>query len=292
MAVGSAFDAYVKAALNYVLYGTAVSPKFEFGEIFESQVEPQNRDFALKAGKHVFRAYKLTGLSTNCFLCSDNPSSRRDSSSRSMGHCRCSLHRKAGLPLRARLWAGSDPLHPGLESSGLLLEVCCQPVEGLYALPGRLPEREAEQESHNTEHTNFLEYNHRGLTVNAGYMEHCNDEYADQLCLYGWLLGEKPSDENVVGMIEEIVSKPANPTPLLRVANHRARVKADYQQKLLERVGRCWQAITTGNVFPDLTPEENTGRREVLEDMAVSLGKTAGAYDDWFNEVSRPQFKR
>jgi len=65
--------------------------------------------------------------------------------------------------------------------------------------------------SHGTQHTNFLDHNHRGLVVNAGYMEYCNDEYADQLCLYGWLLGEKPGDENVVGMIEEIVSKPAEP---------------------------------------------------------------------------------
>ena len=109
--------------------------------------------------------------------------------------------------------AWADPLHPGLEGPGLLLEVCRQPVEGLHALPGRLPEHKPSK-SHNTQHTNFLEYNHRGLTVNAGYMEYCHDEYADQLCLYGWLLGEKPGDENVVGMIKEIVSKPAEPCSL------------------------------------------------------------------------------
>ena len=40
-----------------------------------------------------------------------------------------------------------------------------------------------------------------------------------------------------------------------------------------------------------MTPEENISRREVLEDMAFSLGKTAGQYDDWFNEVTRPQNK-
>jgi hypothetical protein len=38
-----------------------MSPQFEFPAIFESQVEPHNRDFALKAGKHVFKAYKLCG---------------------------------------------------------------------------------------------------------------------------------------------------------------------------------------------------------------------------------------
>ena len=47
-AVGRAFDAYVKAQLNWHLYDRAMSPQFEFPAIFESQVEPQNRDFALE----------------------------------------------------------------------------------------------------------------------------------------------------------------------------------------------------------------------------------------------------
>jgi hypothetical protein len=72
------------------------------------------------------------------------------------------------------------------------------------------------------------------------------------------------------------------------VSNHRARIKADHQQKLMERVARCWQQVTSGNIFPDLTPEENASRCEVLEETAASLGKTAGPYDDWFNEVTRP----
>ena len=111
-----------------------------------------------------------------------------------------------------------------------------------------------QSKSHGTQHTNYMDYNHRGLTINVGFMEYCNDEYADQLCLYGWLLGEKPGDENVVGMIEEIVAKPVppakegdpKPPPLLRVANHRARIKADHQQKLLDRVACCWEAVTIG----------------------------------------------
>ena len=56
-------------------------------------------------------------------------------------------------------------------------------------------------------------------------MEAGNDEYADQLCLYGWLLGEQIGDEEVVCCIDEIVSKyMPEGKPLLRVAQHRARV--------------------------------------------------------------------
>ena len=60
-AVGSAFDAYTKSMLAHALFGNAASAQFEFAAIFESQVEPQNRDFALTAGKRVFKAYKLCG---------------------------------------------------------------------------------------------------------------------------------------------------------------------------------------------------------------------------------------
>jgi hypothetical protein len=60
-AVGSAFDAYTKSMLAHALFGRETPAQFEFGTIFESQVEPQNRDFAFKAGKHVFKAYKFCG---------------------------------------------------------------------------------------------------------------------------------------------------------------------------------------------------------------------------------------
>ena len=61
--------------------------------------------------------------------------------------------------------------------------------------------------SHMKEHTNYLGMNFRGLEINSGYMEGCSKEYADQLCLYGWLLGEKVGDENVVLMLDELVGQ-------------------------------------------------------------------------------------
>ena len=292
MAVGSAFDAYVKAAINHVLYGTATPSQFEFGAIFESQVEPQNRDFALKAGKHVFKAYKMCGAFDDLLKLLRQSVEPPRFEFKVDGVI-------AGAPFTGKpdcrfvLNFGSGLIHCILDWKvrGYCSKYAASPSKG-YMLCRDGYKSEKPSRSHGTEHDNYLAYNHRGLTINAGYLEYCNDEYADQLCLYGWLLGEQPGDENVVGMIEEIVSKPASPLPLLRIANHRARVKADHQQKLLERVGRCWQAVTSGNIFPDLSPEENVGRREVLEEMALSLGKTAGQYDEWFNAVTRPQFKR
>ena len=59
--VGASFDARVKSALHEALFGAGADPKFAFQAIFESQVEPHNRDFALEAGRHVLECYKLTG---------------------------------------------------------------------------------------------------------------------------------------------------------------------------------------------------------------------------------------
>ena len=56
MAVGLPSTPIVKSALHSQLFGMACQSQFEFGTIFESQVEPQCRDFALKAGKHVLSA--------------------------------------------------------------------------------------------------------------------------------------------------------------------------------------------------------------------------------------------
>src|SRR4051812_6811821 len=57
MAVGSAFDAYVKSYLYARLVGKG-DPKHEFEFMFESQVEKQCRDVARVDGKAVFEFYK------------------------------------------------------------------------------------------------------------------------------------------------------------------------------------------------------------------------------------------
>jgi hypothetical protein len=122
-------------------------------------------------------------------------------------------------------------------------------------------------------------------------MEFCCTEYADQLCLYGWLLGEKIGDENTVFGIEELCAKfmgEGNP-PTLRYARHRGRIKADYQLRLAERVKACWQAITSGHVFADMTREESDARCQVLEETAVGLDGNS-ELEQWFSKMTRPAF--
>ena len=56
MAMGSAFDAYIKTYLLRKIGKDAV-----FDDLFESHVEPQNRDGALEWGGRLFASYRKSG---------------------------------------------------------------------------------------------------------------------------------------------------------------------------------------------------------------------------------------
>lgn len=290
--VGSAFDAYVKAQLNWHLYGRAMSPQFEFATIFESQVEPQNRDFALKAGKHVFKAYKL------CGAYDDLLKQLRQSVEPPRFEFKVDGLIE-GVPFTGKpdcrfvldLGQGRIPCIYDWKVRGYCSKYGASPSKG-YAVCLDGFKSEKPSRSQGKEHAMYKAMDFRGLTINSGYMEFCNDEYADQLCLYGWLLGEKIGDENTVLGVEELCAKfmgEGNP-PTLRYARHRGRVKADYQLKLAERIKTCWQAITSGHIFSSLSREDSDARCRVLEEMATGLMSNGSALDDWFNDVTRPKF--
>ena len=121
--------------------------------------------------------------------------------------------------------------------------------------------------NHNKAHENYPPYDHHGFEINQFYMEAGNDEYADQLCLYGWLLGEQIGDEEVVCCIDEIVSKyMPEGKPLLRVAQYRARVSNAHQMTVLASMADCWEAITSGWIFRDLSRDENDAKCQHLEE--------------------------
>ena len=294
MAVGSAFDAYVKSTLAAALFGRDMSDQFEFGTIFESQVEPQNRDFALKAGKHVWKCYKLCGAYDDLLALlqkSVTPPRFEFSVEGKIGEA--PFLGKPDLQFAPDLGNGPFDCIFDWKVKGYCSKYGASPSQGyqvcLDGFKATKPSR-----SHGKEHAKYMAMDFRGMTINAGYMEFCNREYADQLTLYGWLLGEKVGDENVVLGIEETVAKfmGEGQTPQLRYARHRGRVKADYQEALFARVQACWTAITTGHVFKDMTREENDARCEVLEQMSTGLATDLSDEGQWFNEVTRPQFRR
>lgn len=294
MAVGSAFDAYAKSALNYCLFGNAMSDQFEFGAIFESQVEPQCRDFGLRAGKHIFKCYKMCGAFNDLLTLlqkSTTPPRFEFSLEGNIGVA--PFLGKPDCQFTPDLGYGPINCVFDWKVKGYCSKYGASPTPG-YGLCLDCYKSAKPSRSHGKEHNKYLAMDFKGMTINQGYLEFVADEYADQCTLYGWLLGNAVGDENVVLGIEEIVAKymGENTRPQLRYARHRARVKDEYQHKLFERVQRCWQAVTSGHVFTDMTRADNDARCEVLEDMSASLALDTSEDGQWFSEVTRPQFRR
>lgn len=291
MSVGAGFDAYAKSALHERLFGKGADPQFDFTAIFENQVEPHNRDFALDAGKYVFDCYVLTGAFDEllAMLQKSKEPPRFEFEVRSeikgvpiVGKPDCRFVHECGVHVILD-W----------KVKGFCSKYGASPSKN-YRLcrDGYGPPFKASK-SHNTAHKDYVPYDHHGFEINQLYMESGNEEYADQLCMYGWLLGEQIGDEEVVCCIDEIVSKyMPEGRPLLRVAQQRARVSNAHQTTVLNRMVECWDAITTGWIFRDLSREDNDARCHHLEQKVIALQSDGSLEETLYAQMARPQFRK
>lgn len=298
MAIGSAFDARVKSALHAAIFGQGADPQFEFDAIFHEQVEPLNRDWARENGEYVFQCYRRTGAYDELLGLLQQSVEAPRFEFKVEGRIGGEVPFLGKPDCRFVLDLSEGPVHVILDwkVKGYCSKYGASPSKG-YALCRdgyEVPAHKKHSLSHGKEHSNYLACQHRGFTVNTGCMEACNKEYADQLTTYGWLLGEQIGDESVVLAIDEVVSKFAGEgaKPMLRVANHRARVTRDYQLKLFERIKACWSTITSGHIFSDMPRQDSDSRCEILEQMSVGLASDGSPQEEWFNEITRPQVKR
>jgi hypothetical protein len=287
-AAGSAFDAYVKSALHAAIYGIGFDPKYQFQALFEAQVEPQNRDWASAEGKYIFDCYVRSGFYGEFLelLITTKQPPRFEFSVEAIingvpfsGKPDCRFVTPGGVNVvhdwKVNGYCSKYPTSPHRSY------MCCR--DGfISAKPSINP---------NAEHKEFLAYRHGDLTINATYLEAANTSWADQLSLYGWALGEKIGDENVVLSVHQIVAKPIlDQRPQLRVAQYRARVKAIYQHELVARLKRCWDAIVTGHVFLNLSREDSDARCQVLDETAVGLQSDGSSLETYFNEATRDRY--
>ena len=294
MTVGSAFDAYAKAALHSALFGPGADPRYEFTAIFDSQVEPQNRDFGLRAGMHALQCYQYCGayddLLKELRLSIEPPQFEFTVKGLIGGvpfqgkpDCRFVLDSNLGRIHCVYDW----------KVRGYCSKYTTSPTPG-YALCLDCFRAAKQNKSHGQEHGRYLAKQFRGHTVNAGYFETCSKDFADQLCLYGWLLGETPGDENVVLGIEELLAKPSKEEgapPQLRYARHRALCKKDYQLALVKRVQAAWKRITSGHYFPEMSQEDSDRRCAVLDDLALGMVTDGNEVDDWFLDVTKDPYQ-
>jgi hypothetical protein len=276
MAVGSAFDAHCKSYFHNVLFGKGHkdSNRFDLDAIFEAQVEEQHRDWARIHGKHAFEAYKASGallnLLTELKSSQTDPRFEFDVRGQINGY-RDGLSTKIG---EVTLLGKPDAAFTNRDGNHIVLD---WKVSGwcsnwpVSPMPGYVNLRDTNGRNAGC-HKNCSPYELGSLTINIGsFLEHHNKDWARQLAIYGWLVGE-PIGGDFITAIDQLVCKPqAGGIPSVRVAEHRLRIHEEFQRKVFDRACEIWEIVHSDHIFRDMTLEDSKGRCELLDQRAEAL---------------------
>lgn len=292
MSVGSSFDAYAKSFLHAGLFGPGKDPKFEFEAIFEAQVEPHNRDWARPAGKHCFDEYKKSGALSDLMLDLQG----------AVGEPRFEIEvrgiiqgEREGVTLKVddmMLLGKPDCSFTHKRGARVILDwkvngYCAQ--RRVYPMQGYLRLREFGKNKGS--HRECIPMSHKGMQININtYLEACNQDWARQLAIYGWLCGEDVGSDFIVA-VDQLACGPddlmMSPNPIVRIAEHRLRVSADFQWKIFAQAQHIWSLAHSDHFFRDLSKQDSLARCQALDGMAAALRGDGNVNDDWFAKTTR-----
>ena len=126
-----------------------------------------------------------------------------------------------------------------------------------------------------------------GTLINvAQALEDCNSDWARQLAIYAWLLGEEIGGNFVVA-IDQLVCKPDHPRPTLRVAAHRTQIRKDHQWKIYQEAETLWEIVHSDHIFRDMTKEESQAKCQLLDGMSEVLKCDGSDKVKWFSQATR-----
>lgn len=291
MSIGAAFDAYVKSFLHERLFGKGANPLFEFNTLFEVQVEPHNRDWALIHGAHVFESYRRCGALADLLL--DLQGAQGDPKFEmtvqgNIVHSAC----VGGVPMLGKpdIWF--------INKSGVFI-VFDWKVNGYCSVSITSPKKgfvkiydahvEKMSKGHLLPHKDSQLMLVDGININIGhFLEEIEKSWADQTAIYSWILGAPVGSKFTIA-IDQIVCKGSDcDFPYLRVAAHRCRVSAAYQEILYNKIADIWNRIVVGPgaIFDDMNQDNSEARCAVLDKVNENY-ESDHKYSDWFNENTR-----
>lgn len=292
MSVGSAFDAYIKSYLYERLFGKGVNPEFEFDTIFVSQVEEQNRDWALDAGKYAFDCYVKSGAVADLMIDLLAASTEPRFEFTVQGDVTME-NRVMGIPFLGKpdiYFISKNGVHMiwDWKVNGFCSKSGKSPTAGYINCRDSWDHGEKKMSRvHNAPHPQAHLFNVDGVTINIGKpFEEVDISWADQLSIYAWLMGEEVGAEFVIG-IEQLACKPwGDNRPAIRVASHRGHVSPEYQRGLFDRAYQAWEIIQSGHIFRDKSLKDSMAFQRVLDDYHKAF-VVENENDEWFNKVTR-----
>jgi len=261
MAVGSAFDAYVKAYLFEKLFGK-IDERFDFQNIFEEQVEVHNRDWALAAGQHAFDAYRNSGALADLLteLIKSKSEPRFEFTLQAIIE---------DVPILGKpdVWfvhRSGRPVILDFKVNGFCSNSPKSPARGYL----KVRDGYGQTKTANTMHKDCVPMYMQDMLVNVNeFFESIDKSWGLQLCTYAWLMGSNVGDEFIVA-IDQLACAPNSVSPdkpYIRIAEHRGTVGEDFQRKAIARYKECWETINSDHIFRDKTKEESAARCSTLD---------------------------
>jgi hypothetical protein len=264
MSVGSSFDAFVKSYLYKELIGKN-DPRFEFDNLFTSQVEPHNRDLAKIHGEYTFVLYKKSGALADLMR----------EMEKCIGEPRFELSVESELEFegkKVKFLGKPDVYFVNRERAQISLDF---KVNGFYGKSNTSPMKGYLRlypglHQHDDTIGNTVDF--KGIRVSKAYkLEQLNADWAAQVGIYAWLCGCEIGADWVAG-IEQIVGKNMGQRlPELRFAQHRMFVDPDWQRELFREAAECWETVQSDWIFRDMTQEQSVQRCLVLDQRVNDL---------------------
>ena len=274
MVIGSAFDAYVKSRLADDLFGADSKPEYDFDLLFETQIEEQFRDIAKPAGEYVLAQYIASGFYGNLLEMMQGAQTEPKFEFNACGTIK-------GVPIFGK----PDCFFLNKDNIPVILD---WKVRGFYAKKGPSPTKNyrlcldgdnwlRQSLSHGKAHKGFVETDYLGS--GKLFLEESSTVYADQLSMYGWIVGLPVGDESVVCCIDEALGKPTvngEGYPHLRFAQQRARISAGYQRNLMDSLKIMWDSVKTGHIYFEMGRDYSDRRVETMEMRSRGMVKRLG----------------
>ena len=255
MSVGSAFDAFVKSYLYGELGDGSLGNEFDRTRIFEAQVESHNREWAWAAGEKCFEAYRrLGGLGDLMLMAGGGTGLRMEFDMTGSVEGR---DRNIGVTLR-----GKPDMYFRVGGVGVLLD---WKVNGFCSKKAPSPRKG--YVSYRTD-SGTKEYRGGAFSVGeegikrniAQNLEDTDKDWARQLAIYGWLLGETVGS-SFVTCIDQLVCCGEE---VIGIAQHRTTVGEAFQLGLYARVREIWDRCKSGVFF-------SIERDKLLDGMVTML---------------------
>ncbi len=296
MSIGSAFDSYIKSYLHESLFGKGNDPKYNLKDLFESQVEEQNRTFAWENGKYIFEQYKSSGALSDLMLelqkAQGTPRFEFSVFGVVSGRREGVFGSISGVPFLGKpdaSFVSSEGIHVILDFkvNGFCSNYAMSPIPGYVRL------RRAGNTNFGAHKQAILQYQN-GILINiADTLDNFKEDWARQLAIYSWLLGE-PIGSDFIVAIDQILCTPSkaqnlnsNNLPEIKVAEHRCRISESYQHQLFQKAVDAWDTINSNHFFRELSLEDSQARCSLLDSLN---NPETQVHDPWIDSLGKKAF--